>query len=55
MGKILGVIYDFTFVHPYRLTSRSSARKVTSPTSARTDCRGGSGEAGQPLGRGVFG
>ena len=46
MGKILGVIYDFTFVHPYRLMSRSSAR---------TDCRGGSGEAGQPLGRGVFG
>ena len=28
---------------------------VTSRTSARTDCRGGGGEAGQPLGTGVFG
>ena len=28
---------------------------MTSLTSARTDCWGGGGEAGQPLGTGVFG
>ena len=28
---------------------------MTSCTSDRTDCRGGGGEAGQPLGTGVFG
>ena len=28
---------------------------MTSHTSAHTDCRGGGGEARQPLGRGVFG
>ena len=28
---------------------------MTSCTSVRTDCRGGGGEAGQPLGTGVFG
>ena len=31
------------------MTSRTYVRP-----SARTDCRGGGGEAGQPLGRGVF-
>ena len=28
---------------------------MTSRTSVRADCRGGGGEAGQPLGTGVFG
>ena len=28
---------------------------ITSYTSVRTDCRGGGGKAGQPLGTGVFG
>ena len=28
---------------------------MTSRTSARTDCRGGGGEAEEPLGTGVFG
>ena len=28
---------------------------TTSHTSAHTDCRGGGGEAGQPVGMGVFG
>ena len=32
------------------MTSRTSVRP-----SARRDCRGGGGEAGQPLGAGVFG
>ena len=37
------------------MTSRTSARTVTSRTSASTDRRGGGGEAGQPLRTGVFG
>ena len=47
--------YDVTYVRPYRLTSCTSAGTVTSRTSARTDCRGGGGEAGHSLGTGVFG